>query len=581
MEFGTDLFDDIVVIFIAAAIGGLAARLVRLPALVGYLGVGVLLGPQALRLVTNIEDVQTLAELGVILLLFAVGVEISTADLRRAGWRVLVASSAQIVLTAGAGFAIGALLGWDPLQSLAAGMVLSLSSTMVALKTLNDRGELGALHGRLAAGMLLVQDLAFVPMMAVLAALGHEGGSLAAELGLSALKAGAVLAAVLLVGSLGMPWLLKRIAFLGARETFVVTVVAATLGAAAVTELAGLSAALGAFVAGLVLSDSDWAGRRALSEVIPLRDIFAALFFVSLGMLTDPQFLIDHAGVVVLFIGASIVVKLALVGGLLRYLGYLPNTALRTGFLLIQIGEFSFIVAGSAAVMGLADETLLPLTVTAAVVTMGITPAFAAGGAKALDVLQARSRRFRRFLSREPLAESARDRIPRLRDHVVIAGYGRVGSLIAADLEQQGIPYIVIEFDPARMDAHMGPRGHLVFGDAASEATLTAANVQQARLLIVAVADHVSALVTVQHAKRSNPSLRIVGRAAWSEEVHDLSDAGADDVVWPELEAAVAMVRVSLLDAGVTGPEVEEWVEEARAEFGELSADDENGPLLT
>ena len=229
MELGTDLFDDVVVIFIAAAFGGLAARLARLPALVGYLAVGAVVGPQALGLVTNIGDVQTLAELGVILLLFAVGVEVSISDLRRVGWRVLAASAAQIILTVGVGYGIGAALGWGPRQSLVAGMALSLSSTMVALKTLNDRGELGALHGRMATGMLLVQDLAFVPMMAVLAALGEESGSLAAELALSAAKAVAVLGLILLVGSF-VPWLLKRVALLGARETFVVTVLGRNFG---------------------------------------------------------------------------------------------------------------------------------------------------------------------------------------------------------------------------------------------------------------------------------------------------------------------------------------------------------------
>ena len=578
MEVGTDIFDDVVVIFIAAALGGLAARLARLPALVGYLAVGAVVGPQALGLVTNIGDVQTLAELGVILLLFAVGVEVSISDLRRVGWRVLVASAAQIILTVGVGYGIGAVLGWGPRQSLVAGMVLSLSSTMVALKTLNDRGELGALHGRMATGMLLMQDLAFVPMMAVLAALGEEGGSLAVEIAISAGKAVAVLGLILLVG-LFVPWLLKRVALLGARETFVVTVLAATLGAATLTEWAGLSAALGAFVAGLVISDSDWAGRRALSEVIPLRDIFAGFFFVSLGMLTDFEFLLDHAGEVGLFIAASIVVKLVLVGGLVRALGYLPNTALRTGFLMIQIGEFSFIVAGAATTMGIVDDSLLPLTVTAAVVTMGVTPAFINAGSRALDLLQARSRRFRRYLAGEALAESARERAPRFRGHVIIAGFGRVGSLIAGDLDRQKIPHIAIELDPARMEMQVGPHGYLLYGDSASEPALIAAGVEHAKLIIAAAPDHVSNLVTVQHARRLNPGIHIVGRAAWEEEVQALYDMGADAVVWPELEAALEIMRISLRDAGVAGAEVEELIEEARAELGDLRSEDDDAWL--
>ena len=310
--------------------------------------------------------------------------EISLSDLRRLGWRVLVASVGQITLTIAVGYGIGAALGWDARASLTAGLALSLSSTMVALKTLNDRGELGTLHGRLAAGMLLVQDLAFVPMMAVISALGGEGESLATELAISAGKAAAILAGVWFVGSLGLPWLLKRVALVGARESFVVTVMAAALGAAALTSWAGLSAPLGAFVAGLVLSESDWAGRRALSEVIPVRDVFAALFFVSLGMLTDLGFLASHLIEVALFIGASVVVKLFLIYTLTRALGYLPDTAARTGSMMIQIGEFSFIVAGTAVALGVAGEEVLPLIITAAVVTMGITPGFVSAASKAL-----------------------------------------------------------------------------------------------------------------------------------------------------------------------------------------------------
>ena len=574
MELGTELFDDIVVILLAAGAGGLVARLLRLPPLIGYLVAGAIVGPQALALVTELEDVHTLAEFGVILLLFAVGVEISLTDLRRLGWRVLVASVGQITLTIAVGYGIGTALGWDARSSLVAGMALSLSSTMVALKTLNDRGELGTLHGRMAAGMLLVQDLAFVPMMAVLAALGGEGASLARELAVSAAKAAGILAVVLFVGSYGLPWLLKRVALVGARESFVVTVMAATLGAAALTSWAGLSAPLGAFVAGLVLSESDWAGHRALSEVVPVRDVFAALFFVSLGMLTDLGFLADHMGAVALFIGASIVVKFLLVSALVRAVGYLLDTAGRTGFLMIQIGEFSFIVAGAAVTMGVAGEELLPLIITAAVATMAVTPGVVAAGSKSLTTLRARSTFLERHLAGVSGAEAALGRAPTLREHVVVAGYGRVGALIVQEVRRLGLPCVVIESDPAIVSHNAGKDSLLIFGDATNSAVLTAAGVQHARLFVAALPEHVSALVAVQHARRLNPQVRIVSRAGRQEEVRALEGVGADAVVWPELEAAVEMTRVSLLDAGVAKPVVEELVEEARAEMGEFASEE-------
>ena len=568
MELGTELFDDIVVILVAAGAGGLGARLLRLPPIIGYLVAGAVVGPHALGMVTQLDDVQTLAEFGVILLLFAVGVEISLTDLRRLGWRVLVASAGQITLTIGVGYGIGI--------ALTAGLALSLSSTMVALKTLNDRGELGTLHGRMAAGMLLVQDLAFVPMMAVISALGGEGESLATELAISAGKAAAILAGVWFVGSLGLPWLLKRVALVGARESFVVTVMAATLGAAALTSWAGLSAPLGAFIAGLVLSESDWAGHRALSEVVPVRDVFAALFFVSLGMLTDIGFLTAHLGEVGLFIGASIMVKLILVYTLVRAVGYLPYTAARAGFQMIQIGEFSFIVAGTAVALGVAGDELLPLIITAAVVTMAITPGFVSAGARMLTSLRTRSAFFDRHFAGAAEAETAVERAPRLQGHVVVAGYGRVGALIVQEIQRLGMPYVAIDSDPTLVSRNTDGDNLLIFGDATSAAVLAAAGVQQAGLFVAALPEHVSALVAVQNARRLNPDVRIVSRAGREEEVRALEGIGADAVVWPELEAALEMMRVSLLDVGVAKPVVEELIEEARAELGEWASDDES-----
>ena len=241
---------------------------------------------------------------------------------------------------------------------------------------------------------------------------------------------------------------------------------AAALGAAALTSWGGLSATLGAFVAGLVLSGADWAGHRALSEVIPVRDVFAALFFVSLGMLTDVDFLASHLGEVALFIGASIAVKLFLVSTLVRAVGYLPDTAARTGFLMVQIGEFSFIVAGAAVAMGVAGEELLPLIITAAVVTMAITPGFVSLGSTALTSMRARSAFFERHLAGAAGAESALERGPALRGHVVVAGYGRVGSLIVQEVERLGLPYVAIESDPAIISREGAGRDSLIYGDA-------------------------------------------------------------------------------------------------------------------
>ena len=554
MNVQADLFGDIVIIFVAAFAGGLAARALRLPSLLGYLVAGVALGPHALALIGNVADVQTIAEFGVVLLLFAVGVEISIVDLARVGRRVVLAGTGQVVGTMAVGYAIGLALGWATGQAIVLGMVLSLSSTMVVMKTLTDRAEVDTLHGRVTTGVLLLQDLAFIPMVAVLPALAGGGGSFLPDLGAGAVRAAVVLGLVFVLGARGIPWLLRRVALVGARESFIVTVVALAFAIAAATSWVGLSAAVGAFLAGLVISKSDWTGHRALREVTPLRDVFAAFFFVSIGMLVDLRFLWENAWVVAVVTLASVGVKLVLATGLLRALGYLPATSLRAGTSLGQLGEFSFILAGAATTLGLVDATLLPVTIAAAAVTMAATPGMMTPAGLRLG--------------RAGPSEAAGAPLPD--GHVVIAGLGRVGSFIAEGLRSADVPFVGIDQDPQLVERSHGLGRLVIHGDAASEAVLQAARVQHARLLVISVPDPVSALVTAQHARRLNPALHIVARAGWPEEAEALHKVGVGAVVWPEMEAALGIMRASLMDLGVGEEQVERSVDEARKtlEFG-------------
>ena len=556
MDAQTDLFLDIVYVFVAAFAGGLGARALKLPALLGYLVAGIAVGPHALGLIGNAEDVQTIAGFGVVLLLFAVGVEISMVDLARVGRRVLAVGGGQILGTMAAGYAIGLALGWDGAQAIVLGMVLSLSSTMVVMKTLSDRGAVGSLHGRVTTGILLLQDLAFIPMVAVLPALAGGGTSFLVDLGAGAAKVALALGLVFVLGRRGIPWVLGRVALVGARESFIVTVVALAFAIAAITSSMGLSAAMGAFLAGLVISKSDPTGHRALREVTPLRDVFGAVFFVSIGMLVDLGFLMEHALVVGIVVAAGVGVKLVLSAGLLRLLGYLPPTSVQVGFSLGQLGEFSFILAGSAAALGVVDDSFLPVIVAAAVGTMAVTPAMMAAGGRAAGRL--RRRRGAVAVPEDAAAE-------RLSDHVVLAGLGRVGSFIADELEAQHIAAIGIDMDPVVVERAQG-RGRLVIqGDAASDVLLAAAHIERALLLVIALPDPVSAVLAAQHARRMSPRLQIVGRVSWAEEAPALRSAGADAVVWPEMEAALEIMRVSLIDLGVTPERVVQLVEDARA----------------
>ena len=326
-----NLFADLAIVIVAAFAGGLAARLVRAPVILGYLAMGMIIGPHILGVVETAEAVQTLAEIGVVLLVFTIGIEISFRDVYRLGRVVMVGGVLQILATTWVMVPIGFLLGFSLETSVLLGMVVSLSSTMVVLKTLSDRGELHSLHGRLLTGFLLVQDLAFVPMIAILPALNGGGDSVLQETGLGLLKAVIVLSATVLLGTRVIPWLMDRITRVGSREIFVLTVVATAFAIAALTEYVGLSAAMGAFVAGLMLSQSDF-GHRALAEITPMKDIFAALFFASLGMLTDPMFVVENYVPVLAIVGSVLVLKFVITAGLVRGFGYLPGTALTSGF---------------------------------------------------------------------------------------------------------------------------------------------------------------------------------------------------------------------------------------------------------
>ncbi len=566
----TGLFAYIVVIFLAAFVGGTGARLLRLPSLIGYLSVGVVIGPHAFGLVSNVAEVQTLAELGVVLLLFAVGVQVSLKDFGSAGKRVVMAGAGQIVGSIAVGYGMGQGLGWGHQQSAVFGMVLSMSSTMVVLKTLTDQGQASALHGRVLTGILVMQDLASAPMLAVLPALSGQGSGILGGLGISALKAAGVLGIGILIGSKVIPWLLRRVALRGSRESFVVAVVAIALGAAAATEAIGISAALGAFGAGLVVSESDWTGYKALQEVIPLRDSFAALFFVSLGMLVDPRFLANNLALTCLVIAAAIVVKLFLTTGLLRATGYLPSTALLAGLGVAQLGEFGFILAGAAAAFDVVNPSFLPLIVVTAVVTMAATPGILAGAVPLTKYLERHSLLFRPYRMNGPEEDIVLGSTARLHDHVIVAGLGRVGSLVAQELSDQQISFIGVDSDPVAVGRVQRLQWPAVYGDAANETVLSMCAVERARLLALTVPDPVAALVVVQQARRYNPGLRVVARAGWRAEVEALHEAGAEVVVWPEREAGVEMVRSALLVLGVAGGRVDRTVAEVRSalEFG-------------
>ena len=554
------LFLDIVIVLASAFAGGLVARQFHFPILLGYLVAGAIVGPHILGAVGNLEEVRTLAEFGVVLLLFQVGVEVSLRELRRAGRVVVLGSIFQLMVTISLMYLLGLQLGWSYQQALVFGMVASLSSTMVVLKTLADRGELGSVHGKAMVGILVMQDLAFIPMVAILPSLSGEGTAALSDLGFGVLKATIILVLMLVLGGRAIPWLLARFPVIGSREVFILSVVALTFAAAALTDAFGLSLAIGAFAAGLVLSESPF-GRRALSEVIPLRDIFAAVFFVSLGMLTDPRYIVDHIGLVLIVISAVMFVKLVLIGGLIKAFGYLPHTALLAGLGMMQIGEFSFFLADAAFLLDIVDSEFLTLVVVSTVITMAITPLIFTGGVIGLERL---GKHFSAFQEYRPTRSTVASKINDLSAHLVLCGMGNIGLLVAESLRHQNVPFVVIELDP-----HVSQRsldgGYLVLnGSGTSTAVLEQAGIERARMLIITTGDTRSGRDTARRALDINPGLEIIARVRWQEDAEALNRIGVQEVVWPEMEGGQQILRYSLLNYGVDAQEVDTLVEKLR-----------------
>ena len=459
---------DIILLVVAAFFSGLLMQRLGQPLILGYILAGVILGPHTGGLtVSKIHDIELLAEIGVALLLFALGLEFSLKDLKPVKKVALIGTPIQITLTIGLGLGIGQLLGWDWKQSLWFGALISLSSTMVILKTLMSQGWLGTLSSKVMIGMLIVQDLAVVPMMIILPQMNNPTVGLQA-LGYAALKAAIFIIGMILLGTRMLPRLMTYIAKLGSRELFLLAITAIGLGVGYVTYLVGLSFAFGAFVAGMVLNGSDY-GHQALSDVIPLRDLFGLLFFASVGMLLDPVFLMNHLGQVLVLVLVVSVGKGCIFVVLSRVFKYGNVVPLAVGLGLFQIGEFAFVLARVGVSTHSISIDLYSLILTVAVLTMVLTPLVSSQTAR-LYALK------KRWLRHEPLV-SVNFPETGLRNHVVIAGGGRVGYQIAKVLKRLGLPFVIIEIDQRRVEQAKIDGMPVVYGDASHEIVLEAAGV--------------------------------------------------------------------------------------------------------
>ncbi len=546
----SELVLDLALALAAAFAGGWVARRLGQPVLIGYLVAGILIGPNTPGFEADRERVQQLAELGVALLMFGLGVEFSLSEILRVRRIVSVAGGIQIPLTIGLGVVVGLVAGWSVQASFLLGGAFAISSSIVTLTWLMSRGEGDSPQAHVALGLGVVQDLALVPMIALLPVLSENDSNVPLELFKSMAIATVALVLVIVLGTRFVPRILYSVARLESRELFLLIVVLIALGTALASQEAGLSLALGAFLAGLVVSESEY-DRQVLSEIIPLRDLFATLFFVSIGMLVDPQYIASHVPEVALFTLALVFGKMLIIGAALLTAGVNHTTATLVAVFMAQMGEFSFVLAGAGREEGVVDENQFGVILATAVASILLTPFVV----KLAPALVAFSARLPGVASQELAMVGEELPHEELRRHTIICGYGRVGAVLGDALDRRGFAYTVIEINPAIV-RDLRSRGiHAIYGDAGNEPVLEHAGIRQARVLVVASVDLVSTPAAIRYARKINPSVAIVTRAQAASEVELLRSAGANEIVQPEFEAGLECVRFVMRRYGVSAQE--------------------------
>ncbi len=547
---------DFVLIVVAGFVGGLVARACRLPLLVGYVVAGVAVGPNTTGpTVSSVHEVELLAEIGVALLLFAIGLEVSLRDLGPVKRVALAGGPVQILLTAGLGaLVVRGLTGASWNDAMWFGSMVSLSSTMVVLKMLSADGTTQTLASRVMIGLLVVQDLAVVPMLIVLPRIAALDGA-GIEIAQALLVAVVFVVGMLVVGTRVLPWLLSQVLKLGSRELFLVSVVAAGVGVGYLTYRLGLSFALGAFIAGLVLSESELS-HQALSDVVPLRDVFALIFFVSVGMLFDPRYVLSHWGFVATVVVTMVIGKALITGAVVRSFGYIYMAPWLVGLGLAQVGEFSFVLARVGLSSGALSKSTYDLALSSTVLSMTLSPmVFMAAGPL--------SRAWSRL---RPPAPPPSLPTPRLtRDHVIVAGYGRTGRAVATSLRDAGVPTVVLELNHQMLEV-AGQDGleDRIWGDVSSEQILRAAHIEEAKMLVIAMPDWQAVQLTIERARHLNPRIYIVARATTSRHLSRMGALGVDAVVQPEFEGGVEMMRLALRHLAHPENEIERLTGEVR-----------------
>jgi len=533
----------------AALVLGAVAHRLGLAPMIGYIAAGLLVGPFTPGIIVDREEVLGLADIGVALLMFSLGLRFRLQELAETGRLVLIGAPLQVAFTTGLGAGVAMLMGSPLPEALFLGAVVSVSSTVVLVKVAGESALQTTLHGRLALGWSIVQDLLTVVLVVVLSALVSESDQPLLDGLISIAIALAFVAGVLTVGGRVLPALLSRVALLGSRELFVVAVAVLAIGTAAAAGALGVSVALGAFVAGLALAESDLAA-SVLGEVVPLRELFATIFFVSVGILLQPAALLAGWPIVLVLLLLIMIGKGLPIAGIIRLAGHPPRSALRAAGLVAQCGEFSFVLATVGLELGAIGLETFSQAMGAVVLSILLAAPVAAGASRLGDALE------RRWPMPDP-GTDARRGAAELRRHVVVLGYGQVGRAVARVLEGRGVPWVAVDADYPLVRTHLGRGVPLVYGDAGTPSVLDAVRVEVATTMVVAIPDALAARQAVQYAVGRNPRLHVVARAHSEVDEADLRRLGAARVITAERELGRELVRHTLSRFGVSEREID------------------------
>jgi len=552
---------DAVTLVVAGAVIAYISFRFRLVPIVGFLLAGVLVGPHALGLVRNRELVDSAAEIGVILLLFTIGIEFSLEKLARIKRLIFLGGGLQVMLSALATTGLLALFGVEWRSGLFTGFLVALSSTAIVLKVLGDRGETNSQQGQVGLGLLIFQDLAIIVMVLMVPILSpgtdSASGSRFGSIVIALTKALAIIAMVLFFARRLMPKVLEKVAETCSPELFLLTVIAICFGTAYLTSLAGVSLSLGAFLAGLLVSESRFS-HHALGEIMPLQILFSATFFVSVGILLDLRFLMMNLPLVVAIIAATLLVKFITTGVSVMALRYRLPVATASALMLAQIGEFSFVLERAGRAVGLTPsgmgENGSQSFIASTVVLMVLTPFLMQIGSKLAGRIE---RRRTASAVAKMNAEPVSEQIPELENHVIVAGYGQAARRLVCVLSGSGIPYIITTLSPGGANEAESAGLTVLRGDYGKRGILELAGIERARMMVIADDDPATANRIAAVAKTLNPSMRIVIRTRYIDDARALSEAGADAVIAEEMESVARIFSEVMLDYGIAAEEIE------------------------